>query len=54
MTLLNFKSLLGLLVLLLVMAGLLFIPAGTVDFWQAWMFLAVYFASSLAITVYLM
>jgi hypothetical protein len=54
MTLLNLKSFGGLLVLLLVMAGLLFIPAGTVDFWQAWMFLAVYFALSLAITVYLM
>ncbi len=54
MTLLSLKSFGGLLVLLLVMAGLLFIPAGTVDFWQAWMFLAVYFASSLTITVYLM
>jgi protein-S-isoprenylcysteine O-methyltransferase Ste14 len=44
----------SLLVLLLVMAALIFIPAGTVDYWQAWTFLAVYFASSLAVTVYLM
>jgi protein-S-isoprenylcysteine O-methyltransferase Ste14 len=36
------------------MAALLFIPAWTLDYWQAWTFLAVYFASSLAITVYLM
>ena len=35
------------------MAALLFIPAGTLDYWQAWTFLAVYFASSLAITLYL-
>jgi protein-S-isoprenylcysteine O-methyltransferase Ste14 len=44
----------GLLFLLLVMAARLFIPAWTLDYWQAWMFLAVYFASSLAITLYLM
>jgi protein-S-isoprenylcysteine O-methyltransferase Ste14 len=44
----------GLLFLLLVMAALLFIPAWTLDYWQAWTFLAVYFASSLAITLYLM
>lgn len=43
----------GLLFLLLVMAALLFIPAWTQDYWQAWTFLAVYFASSLAITFYL-
>jgi protein-S-isoprenylcysteine O-methyltransferase Ste14 len=44
----------GLLFLLLVMAARLFIPAWTLDYWQAWMFLAVYFASSPAITLYLM
>jgi protein-S-isoprenylcysteine O-methyltransferase Ste14 len=36
------------------MGALLFIPAWTLDYWQAWTFLAVYFASSLAITLYLM
>jgi hypothetical protein len=48
MSILNIKALGGLLVLLLVMAALLFFPAGTLDYWQAWTFLAVYFASSLA------
>ena len=32
----------------------MFIPAGTLDYWQAWTFLAVYFASSAALTLYLM
>lgn len=36
------------------MAALLFIPAWTLDYWQAWTFLAVYFGWSLAITLYLM
>ena len=44
----------GLLFLLLVMATLLFIPAWTLDYWQAWAFLAVFGASALAITLYLM
>jgi protein-S-isoprenylcysteine O-methyltransferase Ste14 len=44
----------GLLFLLLVMAGLLFIPAWTLDYWQAWTFLAVFGGSGLAVTVYLM
>jgi protein-S-isoprenylcysteine O-methyltransferase Ste14 len=44
----------GLLFLFLVMAALLFIPAGTFNYWQAWSFLTVYFAWSLAITLYLM
>lgn len=54
MNILNIKAFGGLLSLLLVMAALLFIPARTLDYWQAWTFLAVYFASSLAITIYLM
>src|SRR5947209_18823537 len=44
----------GLAILFVVMASLLFIAAGTFDYWQAWTFLAVYFAASLAITLYLM
>lgn len=43
-----------LLVVLLVMAAMLFAAAGTLDYWQAWLFLAAYSASSLAITLYLM
>jgi protein-S-isoprenylcysteine O-methyltransferase Ste14 len=54
MNILNIKALGGLVFLLLVIAALLFIPAWTLAYWQAWTFLAVYFASSLAITLYLM
>ncbi len=54
MNILNIKAFGGLLFLLLVMATLLFFPAWKFDYWQAWTFLAVYFASSLAITLYLM
>jgi protein-S-isoprenylcysteine O-methyltransferase Ste14 len=54
MNVLHMKAFAGLLCLLLVMAALLFIPAGTFDYWQAWMFLAVYFAAALALTLYLM
>src|SRR5713226_5253102 len=54
MSILHKKAFGGLLFLLLVLAALLFIPAWTLDYWQAWTFLAVYFASSLAITFYLM
>jgi protein-S-isoprenylcysteine O-methyltransferase Ste14 len=54
MNILNKKAFGGLLFLFLVMAALLFIPAWTLDYGQAWTFLAVYFASSLAITLYLM
>ena len=43
----------GLAVLLLVMASLLFAAAGTLSYWQAWTFLVVYFAASLAISFYL-
>jgi protein-S-isoprenylcysteine O-methyltransferase Ste14 len=54
MNILNVKAFGGLLILFLVVAALLFASAGTLDYWQAWTFLAVYFASSLAITLYLM
>jgi len=53
MTVLPIKPFAGLLCLSLVMAGLLFIAAGTLDYWQAWTFLALYFSLSCAITVYL-
>jgi len=54
MQMLKVKAFASLLLLFLVMAALLFFPAGTLDYWQAWTFLAVYFAASLAITLYLM
>jgi protein-S-isoprenylcysteine O-methyltransferase Ste14 len=34
-------------------AALLFVAAGKINYWQAWIFLAVFFGSSLAITAYL-
>jgi protein-S-isoprenylcysteine O-methyltransferase Ste14 len=51
---LNKKAFGGLLFLLLVMAVLLFLPAGTIHYWQAWAFLTVFGGSALAITLYLM
>lgn len=54
MSSLHRKAFGGLAFLVLVMASLLFAAAGTLDYWQAWTFLAVYFTASLAITLYLM
>jgi protein-S-isoprenylcysteine O-methyltransferase Ste14 len=51
---LNKRAFGGLFFLLLVMAALLFLPAWTPSYWQAWVFLAVFGASTLAITLYLM
>jgi protein-S-isoprenylcysteine O-methyltransferase Ste14 len=53
MSSLHRRAFVGLAVLLLVVASLLFVVAGTLHYWQAWLFLAVYFAASLAITLYL-
>src|SRR6202035_772810 len=43
-----------LLALLVVMAALVFVPAGTLDYWQGWAFLAVYFPWALGVSLYLM
>jgi protein-S-isoprenylcysteine O-methyltransferase Ste14 len=43
----------GLVFLLTVMAAVVFVPAGTTDYWQASLFLAVFGFCVLAITVYL-
>jgi protein-S-isoprenylcysteine O-methyltransferase Ste14 len=51
---LNKKAFGGLLFTLLVIAALLFLPAWTLSYWQAWAFLAVFGVSAIAITVYLM
>jgi protein-S-isoprenylcysteine O-methyltransferase Ste14 len=50
---LNKKALSGLLRLVIILAGLLFTAAWTIRYWQAWVFLSVFFASVLAITLYL-
>jgi protein-S-isoprenylcysteine O-methyltransferase Ste14 len=49
----NKKAFGRVLSVLIVMGALLFFPAWTVHYWQAWVFLAVFGASGLAITGYL-
>ena len=48
------RAFVSLAVLFAVMALLLFGAAGTLHYWQAWLFLAAYFVPSLAVTLYLM
>lgn len=47
------RALAGLFFLTVVIALLLFLPAGTLHYWQAWMFLITFFIAVLLITVYL-
>ncbi len=51
---LNLKAFAGLLNLVVILAAILFLSAWTLNYWQAWVFLAVFSGSVLAITVYLM
>jgi protein-S-isoprenylcysteine O-methyltransferase Ste14 len=51
---LNKKAFAGLLQLFISMTVLLFLPAWTFYYWQAWVFLAVFFVPVLAITLYIM
>jgi protein-S-isoprenylcysteine O-methyltransferase Ste14 len=51
---LNTQAWLSLVALAVVMGLLLFIPAGTTRYWQAWVYLSVFMGSSLLITRYLM
>ena len=51
---LNTKAWLGIGFLAIAMGLVLFLPAGTAQYWQAWVFLAVFFGASIVITVYLM
>ncbi|HEY0603442.1 MAG TPA: isoprenylcysteine carboxylmethyltransferase family protein [Herpetosiphonaceae bacterium] len=48
------KALLGLAFLLLVLALAMFVSAGSLSFWQAWIYLAVFGICTLLITLYLM
>lgn len=50
----NTKAWFGLIVLAIVMGLLIFVPAGTIRYWQGWLFLAVYFGSSALMTTYAM
>jgi protein-S-isoprenylcysteine O-methyltransferase Ste14 len=49
----NNKAMTGLLWLFAVMATIIFVFAGTLRYWQAWLYLAVFFTSSTAMTFYL-
>jgi len=51
---LNKKALGGLLSLIIILAASLFLPAWTLNYWQAWIFLSVFSISVLVITIYLM
>jgi protein-S-isoprenylcysteine O-methyltransferase Ste14 len=53
MSSLNAKALLSVLLLGVVIAVILFITAGTVDYWQAWVFLVILVLLSFLITIYL-
>src|SRR5215831_4109110 len=50
---LQFRAFRASIIGLLAMAALLFVPAGTFDYWQAYLFMAVFAGASAAITVYL-
>ncbi len=50
----NARAWFALAVLAVVMGLLLFVSAGTADFWQAWVYLSVFFGTSALITLYLM
>ena len=43
----------GLTSLFVILAAALFIPAWTLSYWQAWVFLGVFMTSALAVTIYL-
>jgi protein-S-isoprenylcysteine O-methyltransferase Ste14 len=51
---LNRRAFEGLAQLIVALAAMIFLPAWTIHYWQAWVFLAVFSISVLAITLYLM
>jgi protein-S-isoprenylcysteine O-methyltransferase Ste14 len=50
---LNVRAWVALAILALVMGLLLFVPAGTVHYWQAWFYLAIFFGGGALLTLYL-
>jgi protein-S-isoprenylcysteine O-methyltransferase Ste14 len=50
---LNARAWLAFAILLAVMTLLLFVPAGTVRYWQAWVYLAIFAATGALMTIYL-
>ncbi len=51
---LNARAWFALVALAVVMGLLLFVPAGTTHYWQAWVYLLIFFGASLLTTVYLL
>jgi len=51
---LNIKAFAGILQLFVILGLTIFLPAWTLDYWQAWIVVAVFFSCTLAVTVYLM
>ncbi len=51
---LNIKAFAGMLQLAIVLGLTIFLPAWTLDYWQAWIMVAIFFACTLAVTLYLM
>lgn len=51
---LNTQAWFSLIILAIVMSLLLFIPAGTIRFWQAWVYLLIFMGASVLTTLYLM
>lgn len=51
---LNIKAFTGILQLFFVLGLTIFLPAWTLDYWEAWIVVVVFFACTLAVTVYLM
>lgn len=47
------KLIVSLGALMIVMGALIFVSAGTFDYWQAWLFLACYFVASLVVSLWL-
>ena len=50
----NTKVWLSLAALGVIMGAFLFVSAGTVYYWQAWVFLTIYIGASIPLTLYLM
>src|SRR4029078_7841668 len=48
------RAWLGLGAVIVVMGLLLFVPAGTIRYWQAWLYLSIFTGASVLTTVYLM
>lgn len=50
---LNAKAWLSLILLAIALAAAILLPAGTIDYWQAWVYLALFFGMSALVTAYL-